>query len=270
MKGNLKVIEKPSWRGDYISPSRLRLWLKCPAAYKRRYVDGIVPPTAPAALVGKAVHAGLEYYYRHQERSVTLFAQYVAEDVRRRWQQMVEAEGVFFPSKGEEEELRQQACRLVVAYIEQLAEEPAPLLVEARLKTPLVDPETGEDLGIPLMGIVDLVLAGPRGPVIVDFKTAARTPAQADLVHELQLTCYSYLVRRLTGQAEEALEIRSLIKTKTPKVVTHCYAPRTAEHYRRLFKVLRAYLQAMDEQREYIRPGIECGYCDFREVCLAA
>jgi CRISPR/Cas system-associated exonuclease Cas4 (RecB family) len=201
---------------------------------------------------------------------VTLFAQFVAEEVRRRWHQMVEAEGVFFESAAEEADLREQACRLVVAYIEQLGEEPRPLLVEAKLKAPLVDPETGEDLGLPLMGIVDLVLEGERGPVIVDFKTAARAPAANDLVHELQLTCYSYLVRQVTGQEEASLEIRSLVKTKTPKVVTYSASARTALHYRRLFAVLRAYLQAMDERRDYVRPGIECGYCDFREVCLAA
>ncbi|MEZ6117123.1 MAG: hypothetical protein R3C28_11195 [Pirellulaceae bacterium] len=26
----------------------------------------------------------------------------------------------------------------------------------------------------------------------------------------------------------------------------------------------------MDQQQAYIRPGFECGFCDFRESCLAA
>ena len=46
-------------------------------------------------------------------------------------------------------------------YIAQVpADEPRPLAVEAALEVPLIDPITGEDLGIPLVGIVDLVLDG--------------------------------------------------------------------------------------------------------------
>jgi hypothetical protein len=33
---------------DYISPSRLNLWLKCPLAFKLRYIDGVKMPTTPA------------------------------------------------------------------------------------------------------------------------------------------------------------------------------------------------------------------------------
>ncbi len=44
--------------------------------------------------------------------------------------------------------------------------EPRPLAVEATMESPLVDPLTGEDFGIPLLRIVDLVLDGqvPRLP----------------------------------------------------------------------------------------------------------
>ena len=27
---------------DYVSPSRLNLWLKCPLAFRARYIDGII------------------------------------------------------------------------------------------------------------------------------------------------------------------------------------------------------------------------------------
>ena len=43
------------------------------------------------------------------------------------------------------------------------------MAVEASMESPLVDPLTGEDFGIPLLGIVDLVLDEPQGPVIADF-----------------------------------------------------------------------------------------------------
>jgi len=41
---------------DYISPSRLNLWLRCPLAFRLRYIDGIRSPPSPAMFVGKRVH----------------------------------------------------------------------------------------------------------------------------------------------------------------------------------------------------------------------
>lgn len=77
-------------------------------------------------------------------------------------------------------------------------------------------PATGEDLGIPLTGIVDLVINDRDGPRICDFKTAARSASPHETLHEIQLSSYSYLFRRATGDKEGCLEIRSLIKTCTP------------------------------------------------------
>ena len=34
---------------DYVSASRLNLWLKCPLAFQLRYVDGVESPVSPAA-----------------------------------------------------------------------------------------------------------------------------------------------------------------------------------------------------------------------------
>ena len=107
----------------------------------------------------------------------------------------------------------------------------------------LVDPETGEDFGIPLLGIVDLVLEEHDGPVIADFKTAARGGAPSETTHEIQLSSYSYLFRCMTGRQEAGIEIRSLVKTKKPRVEFHEYGPRTEAHFRRLFAVVRVVLE---------------------------
>jgi putative RecB family exonuclease len=87
------------------------------------------------------------------------------------------------------------------------------MAVETAVETPLVDPYSGEDLGIPLVGVMDLVHHRDAGPLIVDFKTAARTDQLSELSHEIQLGCYAYLFRQTTGLTEWALEIRRLVKT---------------------------------------------------------
>jgi hypothetical protein len=182
------------------------------------------------------------------------------------WDQAVADEQMDFDSTTQETTLRQQVAHLVKAYLAQVPpDEPRPLAVEATMEVPLVDPFTGEDLGIPLLGIVDLVLDDPDGPVIRDFKTSSRSAPPFEVTHEVRLTSYSYLFRRSTGIEEVGLEIHSLIKTKTPKIEGHRYPARTDGHFRRLFGVLREYLDALDAGRFNYRPGWGYAMCDVRE-----
>ena len=135
---------------------------------------------------------------------------------------------------------------------------------------PLIDPVTGEDLGIPLVGVMDLVLPDPDGPVIADFKTTARSGEPLEVAHEMQLGCYAYLFRHASGSEEGGLEIRNIIKTKVPKVEFHRYAARNDKHFARLFAVIRAYLDDLHSGRFVFRPGLGCSMCDFRGPCAAS
>ena len=251
---------------EYVSASRLNLWLKCPLAFRLRYIDCVPEPSTPSLFIGKQVHQGLERLYRRRQLGLETELEEVTVPLLAGWEEAVNAEGLQFASSQEEAKVRDQVVSLLAAYFQQLpADESRPLAVETSLSCPLIDPESGEDLGIPLVGIVDLVLAEEAGPVIADFKTAASSKPPPDIQHEIQLSCYSYLFRNLSGQQESALEIRSLVKTKTPQIAFHRYAPRQASHLRRLFLVIRAYLEDLDRGQFLYRPGWSCGMCNYRE-----
>jgi hypothetical protein len=98
--------------------------------------------------------------------------------------------------------------------------------VEAAIEAPLVDPQSGEDLGLPLVGIIDLVLPDADGPTITDFKTSACGGEPLEITHEVQLSSYSYLFRHHAAELEGAIEILNLTKTKTPRVERYRYGPR--------------------------------------------
>ena len=139
------------------------------------------------------------------------------------------------------------------------------MAVEAAVEAPLVDPASGENLGIPMVGVMDLVLDETDGPVIADFKTTSRGGEPLEITNEIQLSSYSYLFRHTSQRQESALEIRNLMKTKTPKIETHRYPARDERHFRRLFSIIRAYLDDLDSGRFVFRPGLGCGMCDYRE-----
>jgi hypothetical protein len=116
-----------------------------------------------------------------------------------------------------------------------------------------------------MVGVLDLVLDSNAGPLIVDHKTAARSSEPMEISHEIQLSSYAWLHRQITGRQEAGLELRSLIKTKVPKVEFHPYAVRTEAHFRRLFAVLREYVDALNGETFNYRPGFGGGMCDFWE-----
>ncbi len=256
---------------DYVSPSRLNLWLTCPRAFELRYVHGIRSRTSPSLFFGKQIHAALEQVYRHRLLDCVLPGQAVVARLEDGWNDAADAEDVAFRSADERDALREKACRLVLAYLAQVPEdEPRPLAVETMLETPIVDPETGEDLGIPLRGIVDLVLDDQQGPLICDFKTAASSQQPLEVCHEVQLGCYAVLFRALSGQKEGGLAIRTLVKTKVPQIIEYRFGPRSDEHLRRLFAVIRAYLEDLRRGDFLYRPGWTCRTCDFRSHCVSS
>ena len=256
----------------YISPSRLNTWLRCPLAFKLRYVDGVRSPPSKSMFVGKMVHSGLECFYRHKQLGVTLPAGVVVQRMDACWEPLAADDGLELKDSAEEAKLRSQSASLVAAYLTQLSDdEPAPTTVETRLEAPLVDPFNGEDLGIPLLGVVDLVVDSDDGPLVCDFKTSARSGSPVEIMHEVQLTAYAYLFRQLSGKTEAGLEIRSLIKTKVPKIEYHRYAARTDSHFRRFFQIVRQYLDDLNRAGFVYRPGFGCTMCDFRDgPCIAA
>jgi len=255
---------------SYISASRLNSWIACPLRFKLHYLDGIKTPTTPSLFVGKCCHSMLEVFYRHRQLGITLDVADLSRRLLESWAEMIDQEGMKFESVADEQATQKQVADLVGAYLKAIpADEPRPLAVEAALEAPLVDPATGEQLGIPLVGIVDLILDGLAGPSVIDFKTSARSSEPLEITHEIQLSCYSYLFRHVEQRQEAGLEIRSLIKTKVAKVEFHRYAARTDVQFARLFAIIREYLDALDSGKFNYRPGFGCSMCDHRDTHCA-
>ena len=77
---------------DYVSASRLNLWLKCPLAFRLKYIDGIQFPTPPAVFLGKQVHAALERHYRCRQFDLTLTMEEICHSLAAGWSHAVAEE----------------------------------------------------------------------------------------------------------------------------------------------------------------------------------
>jgi hypothetical protein len=260
------LAERPGGLWDYVSPSRLSLWCRCPLAFKFKYIDGIEPQVTPGLFTGRMVHNALERWYRHRQLGLSLDQCELVDWIAENWAAAGAAEKVAYSSSDEVEQTCDQALRLVAAYLRHIpADESRPLAVETVLTAPLVDPATDEDFGIPLVGVLDLVLEEPDGPLLIDHKTAARGGELLEVTHEIQLTSYSWLFRHVHHRPEAGVEVRRLIKTKSPKIEQHRFTPRSGREFARLFAVVRDYLDALDRGRFAIRPGLGCAMCEHRD-----
>ena len=254
---------------DYLSPSRLSLWMRCPLAFKFRYIDGIRTPPSENLFLGKQVHDGLEFFYRHRQAGVRLSREEVSGHITRHWSTTADQEQMEFRKPDASDKLKAKCQLLVACYLDEFAGTDEKVIgVESAMEATLVDPATGDRLGLPMVGVSDLLLETDDGPVLVDFKTAARGGEPIEQQHEIQLTCYASMFRELTGDLEGGLEVRSLVKTKTPRIEVHRYERRSHRHMARLFAVIREYLRAIELGEFNYRPGFNCMFCDVRQPCI--
>jgi len=253
---------------DYISPSRLSLWLKCPLAFKRRYIDDRPSAPTPSLFVGKVVHSVLAHVYRLRIAGQICTPDDMPRFVADAYKYAMEIEPCYFCDESDEEKCRYQILGLVTTYLNSVPiESERPVAIEKRYEVPLIDPLTDEYFGITLVGIIDLIIEEEDGYVIADFKTSASS-SMCEMQHELQLTAYSYLLRNIIEQEELRCEIRQLVKTKVPKVNVYRFPKRTDEHYIRFFDLIREYLDAIDRGVFNYHPGWQCSMCEHYGSCV--
>jgi hypothetical protein len=250
-----------------LSPAQLQAWLQCPLSHHLRYVEGNVPRPSPSGFLGTVVRCALAYLHQAERERVFPDVDDLDRYALGHWQAWVERDGVEFSSVPEERALQRQACGLLAAYLDQRApDEPPALAVSQWITAPLFDPATGDDLGVNLVGELDLVLDGPSGPVIVDFRTSSRSASSMEVLQEVHLNCQAYLFRHIAGCAEGGLETRRLVKTKTPQVQYQRWPARTDLHLRRLLAVIRSYLADCQAGHVIYRPSLACSWCEYRDT----
>ncbi|NBZ96993.1 MAG: PD-(D/E)XK nuclease family protein, partial [Proteobacteria bacterium] len=103
----------------------------------------------------------------------------------------------------------------------------------------------------------------------VDFKTAAVTPNETQVLHrnETQLTAYGLLYREATGNKESGFELQHLVKTKVPKLVVTKHSPITDKQKSRLFRSIESFVDGVQREDWVPSPGLQCAGCEFFGEC---
>lgn len=240
-----------------VSASRLNTFLQCRLKFFFRYVDEIEKPKTASLHVGSVVHSALKAWNKARWRKEPLTLKRLHEEFTKTW---VDQDENPVEWDNDEEEQKATAWRLLETYIREVPQTERPEAVEVPVEADMAKH------GLPkLVGVLDLVQEG----VIIDYKTTSTTPNPATVahVHETQTTSYSILYREATGRTEKRIELHSLVKLKTPKVVVTILPPATEEQRTRLFRLIESYTHGIDMRDWVPSPGIACLSCEFFVEC---
>lgn len=242
-----------------VSPSRLTLFLLCRLKFWFRYVARLPKPKSAALHVGGSAHAVLKAWNKSRWRQQPLTLKQLHDEYARAW---ADSEEPVQWEPGEEANEKITGWRLVETYIRESK-------IPADLRPDAVEVPVEADLrahGLPvLIGVLDLVQSG----VIVDYKTSGQTPnpERAVHTHEVQTSSYAVLYREATGKRETGIEVHTLVKLKTPKLVVTATPPMTDDQQTRLFRLIEAYGHGL-EVRDFVpAPGLQCVACEFFNEC---
>jgi putative RecB family exonuclease len=241
---------------DHISPTQINMFLRCPAQYQFRYIDGLILPPKAAFLRGRAVHKGQEVNYRQKiETKQDLPVADVLDAVSTEFDvQAPETEWAPDENPGK---VKDETISLAGLYHQEIAPTVQPAFVEEEVFV-----EIGPDLN--LKGFIDVV---QEGGIIRDTKTTARTPSADAVEKNLQLSAYSLAYRSLLGVPEAGLRLDYLVNTKTPKVVT-LEGKRTDADIKRFAAIAERISKAIQtgvfypNQDNFLCSKDNCGYWD--------
>ena len=224
--------QSPHW-----SYSALSKFLNCPLAYYFQYVARRKPEHTPVNLVfGSAFHAAATVVAVGQmdgepesvESAMDCFSDY--------WKTLAgEAENPRFKD-GEDAEMLHELGRKMIAVLHASLQGEMVLAVAQAFRVPLLDDDGQFISDRPLVGEFDLVVDSPAGPVVVDWKTAARQWPADKASKDLQATAFSYAWSVQHG-VDPGFRFDVVTKAKTPIIASHPTV-RQADDYRRFLRLI--------------------------------
>jgi len=232
----------------YLSHSRLSRYLHCPEQYRLYYIENLRPKHVSANLAfGQAVHEALAELFRTGGEPVKRFQE--------QWRIAQEME-LDYGARDSWEKLKTTGEILLARF----AAEERPNLSEIAAIEKVF--ELGiSNLDLPFVGIIDLVATFSGKKTVIDFKTAAQSFDDHEVVLSDQLSAY-----QLAEPSAQQVALCVLIKAKVPKIEWHL-TNRTPQQLTEYLAKAGLIAREITAGHFYKRPGKWCAWCDFLPVC---
>jgi CRISPR/Cas system-associated exonuclease Cas4 (RecB family) len=251
-------LELQNFPQDHFSVTQLNTFLRCPAQYYFRYVEGLKIPPSGAITKGVCVHAGIEHNYKQKINSgkdlplndVTEFVASKFEEVAPETDWREEN-----PAKAKDETIR-----LSKTYHKEFAPKIQPIASELEVVIPITP-------DVNLLGYIDVV--DSQG-YIRDTKTSSKMPGQETVEKSLQLSAYALAYRQKFNKEEKGVLLDYLVANKSDVNTKTFMAKRTERDLKRFKNIATNVISAIKNNAFYPNPtGYLCNpkWCGYYTLC---
>lgn len=244
----------------YLSYSRLSTFLKCPKQYEFKYIKNIIAPPSGAMMQSRVWHETLETNYRQKIKTKKDLDIYEMVALYEKKFKEAFKEDVVLNGQSYDD-LLTQGIKITEIHHEFIAPHVQPVSIEQKFTVSL-----GDEFPFNLLGIWDVI---DEDGTIIDNKAYSKTPSQADVDSDLQLTLYALGYRLLNKKNEKGLRLDCVIKNKKLKTI-QLSTSRTIEQCRWMLKMIEGLVSAIETDIFYPNPtGWHCSkqYCYYFDMC---
>lgn len=259
---------EPLWllrKKPHTSISAVREYVTCPRRYTLKYIRELRPAfKAAAAAFGTAWHATIGYWLQNEEASANELEAYFRDDLIARLQE--DRIPVLFDDEDENEgKLLDAGIKMLRVFLARVRRPELVLGVEVPFSIELTHPETGEVLGVPLIGALDAIVVDEGKKFALELKTAKRRWSSDAVEFDSQVSTYKIATRHL--RHEEAT-LRLIVATKTihPEVQVEDPVRHDGDE-REVLDLIFGVHQAIAAGVDYPLRSWACKSCPFAEPC---
>lgn len=260
---------EPLWllrKRPHTSISALKEYVTCPHRYFLKYVRSDLQPAfkAAAAAFGTAWHATIGYWLQSEAASPEELETYFRDDLVARLRE--NRIPVLFDDEDENEgKLLDTGIKMLRVFFTRVRRPEGVLGVEVPFSIELAHPETGEVLGVPLIGALDAVVVDGRKKYVVEQKTAKRRWSSDAVEFDSQLSTYKIAARHL-GHGDATLRLVVTTKAVHPEVQIEDPVRHDGDE-REVLDLIFGIHQAIAAGVDYRLRTWACKSCPYSEPC---
>lgn len=252
----------------HLSVSQLKSFLVCPRRYRLQYIDRVEASFRSVSLaLGSAFHHAVEAHYQnvdgHEPASRDQLQQLLGEELRA----VLREPGppVLFDDGDDEATLLSAAAKMLDAFLLNAPEFESVEAIEQPFAVDLVEPRTGEVLGVPLVGAIDVLGVLDGRLTVLELKTSKRKWSRDQLEFDLQLSAY-VVAMRVAGYGPVDLLLAIATKTKMPELVLE-RPTRDASDESDLVATGASVVRAVEAGVDHPVRGWACRSCAYAHAC---
>ena len=247
-----RLLREENKMRKHLSVTQMKMFLQCPLKYYFRYKEGIKVKPNSSLTMGRSVHKAIEEFYRKKMKGETI-------DIKDAFAFFWDAESKETEFKKDENpgELKDEGVRLGEKYAEEIAPTIKPREIEKEFELVF------ENVAYTLKGVIDLIEADGT---IVDHKCSKRSPNQADIDRDIQLSAYQVGYKSLYGKDPAGLRLDYIVRNKTPKTI-QARTERSQKNLDRFLKLLGYVSKAIEQDIYYPNESMMCSCCGYKAIC---